>query len=385
MRTKTYDIIIAGSGSVGTPTALFLTKSGLKVLVIDPLPSSGQGSNKRAIGGVRATHSDSAKIYLCANSIDILSSWENKYGDDIDWQPGGYAFVAYDESIKNILQELLIIQKSFGLEIDWRDASEIVDLVPGINQEGLLGGTFSPHDGFASPLKANYSYFTNALRHGAEFHFHEKVIGFNLYEGKINQVVTDKDVYSCKYFINAAGSWAAEVSDLLGVSIPVKPDSHEAGITEPVAPLLKPMLVDIRERPGSSNFYFYQQKSGKIIFCVTPNPLIWGNYNQGTPQFLPMAGKRLIEILPQLANIRVRRTWRGTYPMTPDGSPLVGTVDGIEGYILATGMCGQGFMLGPGVANLLTHLIHGTLSDKEIECLNHLRYNRAFTVAERLK
>ena len=55
-----YDIIIAGAGSIGTPTAFFLAEAGFKVLVIDPRPSTGQASNKHAIGGIRATHSDPA-------------------------------------------------------------------------------------------------------------------------------------------------------------------------------------------------------------------------------------------------------------------------------------------------------------------------------------
>jgi hypothetical protein len=57
---------------------------------------------------------------------------------------------------------------------------------------------------------------------------------------------------------------------------------------------------------------------------------------------------------PRLANIRVRRTWRGLYPMTPDGFPIVGWAKEVEGYLLAVGMCGQGLMLGPGLGELLT-------------------------------
>jgi len=60
--TDRYDVIIIGAGSVGSPAAYFLSKSGEKVLVLDELSSSGQGQNKSAIGGVRATHSDPAKI-----------------------------------------------------------------------------------------------------------------------------------------------------------------------------------------------------------------------------------------------------------------------------------------------------------------------------------
>ncbi len=71
-----YDVIIIGSGSVGAPAALCLARSGYKVLVLDGAPSVGQGSNKRAIGGVRATHSDPAKIRLCLRSIEILRAWQ---------------------------------------------------------------------------------------------------------------------------------------------------------------------------------------------------------------------------------------------------------------------------------------------------------------------
>jgi sarcosine oxidase, subunit beta len=60
----------------------------------------------------------------------------------------------------------------------------------------------------------------------------------------------------------------------IGLHVPVEPDSHEAAITEPVARLFDPMIVDMRARPGSANFYFYQHPTGKIIFCMTPDPPI---------------------------------------------------------------------------------------------------------------
>ena len=121
--------------------------------------------------------------------------------------------------------------------------------------------------------------------------------------------------------INAAGAWARQVGLMAGLDLPVNPDCHEAGITESVAPFLGPMVVDIRPGPGSSNFYFYQHKTGQIIFCITPSPSIWGFDVDETSVFLPQVARRMIEVMPKLQNIRVRRTWRGLYPMTPDGTP----------------------------------------------------------------
>lgn len=110
-----------------------------------------------------------------------------------------------------------------------------------------------------------------------------------------------------------------------------------------------------------------------------------GYLDRDTSAFLPLASTRLIETMPKLANLRVRRTWRGTYPMTPDGNPILGEVEGIEGFLLATGACGQGFMLGPGVGQLLTHLVQGALSEQERQCLYSMRLDRDWTSMEKLK
>ena len=70
-----YDVILIGAGSVGTPAALSLAQSGCKTLVLDHAHSVGQESNKRAIGGIRATHPHPAQIRLCQRSIEIFSTW----------------------------------------------------------------------------------------------------------------------------------------------------------------------------------------------------------------------------------------------------------------------------------------------------------------------
>jgi sarcosine oxidase subunit beta len=145
------------------------------------------------------------------------------------------------------------------------------------------------------------------------------------------------------------------------------------------------MIVDIRPKVGSSNFYFYQHPTGKIIFCLTPNPQVLGDLTQDTSEFLPLASQRLIELMPKLMNCRVRRTWRGTYPITPDGLPIIGPVGGLKSFLLAAGVCGQGFMLGPGVGELLTHLVMGNMNQKEQDCLFSLRLDRAFATTEKLK
>ncbi len=382
---RSFDAIVIGSGSVGTPAAYYLAEAGIRTLVIDRFSSPGQGSNKAAIGGLRASHSDPAKIRLGLRSLDIFSHWKERLGDDLEWHKGGYSYVAYRPEEEKTLKDLLVIQKSYGLNISWLDRKGILEAIPGISPIGLIGGTLSPDDGNASPLLAVQAFHSHARRLGAEFKFDEAVTGLIVEGGRVRGVRTDNGEYGAEVVINAAGAWASDVAKLAGIDVPVRPDQHEGAVTEAVARFLEPMVVDIRPADGSANHYFYQHATGQVVFCVTPSPNIWGLDTRETSAFLPMVARRMVDLIPRLANLRVRRTWRGLYPMTPDALPIIGWAREVEGYLLAVGMCGQGFMLGPGVGELLAQMVRRTVTRQDEEVLRYVSPYREFKGMERLQ
>jgi sarcosine oxidase subunit beta len=380
-----YDVIIIGAGSVGVPLAMALAEKKRKVLVLDGAASPGQGQNKCAIGGVRATHSDGSKIKTCLRSLEIFSGWEKTHGDDIGWIRGGYAFPVYTERDEAVLRELLKVQRGFGLNIDWVDAAKMRSLVPGIAEKDLRGGTYSPEDGSASPLLSVNAFYRRAVKLGAEFHFKEPVKEILKSDGAVTGVLTPQARYHAPWVVNAAGAEAAAVSLLAGIKVPVNPDCHEAGITEPAERFFEPMVVDIRPGDKSKNYYFYQNWEGQIVFCLTPQPPIWGHDGRSTSEFLPEVSRRMVSLLPNLANLKVRRTWRGLYPMTPDGFPIVDFPAALKGYALAVGMCGQGFMLGPGLGEAMAAHITGAPGAADREMLAGFRLEREFSGQEKLK
>jgi len=295
----------------------------------------------------------------------------------------GYSYPAYTAEDEKTLKDLMRVQLGFGLNIRWISPQEYNELVPGINMDGLRGSTYSPEDGSCSPLLLGSAYYFHALRAGVDFRFREQVLGFEMSGDRINTVHTDKASYLAGTVINAAGNHAREIGAMAGTDLPVHPDNHEAGITEPVAPFMGPMVVDMRKRPGSANFYFYQNHEGQVVFCVTPDPPILGIDNRSTSQFLPLCSKRMLEVYPRLRHLKVRRTWRGQYPMTPDGFPIVGKAG--ANFVNAVGMCGQGFMLGPGLAELMARICLDELTQDDLRVLKSFDPGRDFSGMEAFK
>lgn len=372
-----YDAIVIGAGSVGVPIVYFLDEEGYRVICIEKHYSAGQGQNKSAIGGVRATHSVPAKIKICQESLETFSNWEKKHGKDIGWKKGGYCFPVYRDEEENILKNILPIQKKFNLNIEWCEPEIIQNKVPGINPEGLLGGTFSPDDGQVSPLMSIDAMEEAAFDTGAEFKYSSKVIDLIIKKNIIEGVRTNKGDYFADVVVNAAGAYAKKIGEMADINIPVFPESHEAGISAPVKDFLKPLVVDLR--PGriskTANFYFGQNSEKAIIFCYTPKIPILGTDRRCTSEFMPIIANRLVELIPRLKNLRIRRLWRGLYPMTPDGLPIVGESE-ISNFYLAVGMCGQGFMMGPGIGkNLAALIVKGKpiISEKIFETLSPKR------------
>jgi glycine/D-amino acid oxidase-like deaminating enzyme len=68
----------------------------------------------------------------------------------------------------------------------------------------------------------------------------------------------------------------------------------------------------------------------------------------------------VLEFFPGFKDILVARTWAGIMPYTPDGKPIIGPVPELEGFYVATGLCGGGMGTGPVLAQLMAKLInHG--------------------------
>jgi len=126
MRAQVHDAVVIGAGSVGLRRGL-LARGGREGRVVDQFAGPGQGSNKAAIGGIRATHSSPAKIRLWPRvAARLLDVEGGAMATRSKWFEGGYVFVAYREQEERSLKKLLRIQQRYGLNIRWLESDETI-------------------------------------------------------------------------------------------------------------------------------------------------------------------------------------------------------------------------------------------------------------------
>jgi sarcosine oxidase subunit beta len=65
------------------------------------------------------------------------------------------------------------------------------------------------------------------------------------------------------------------------------------------------------------------------------------------------------EIIPRLGEARIHRLQEGYYDITPDDNPILGKVEGLDGYSHAVGFSGHGFMLSPAVGKAMAEMVSG--------------------------
>ncbi len=371
---KNPDILIIGGGIVGASVGYYLSKEKLKVFLFEKdYPTSG--STGKAIGGIRQQFSHELTIRIMKKSVKTFSYLAEELGMDIDWFPGGYLFLAHDEKTKENYLKAISVQKRYNLPVRFLNPNEVKEIVPSLNPEGLLGATFCPTDGHANPFKVTYGYLEGIKRNGGKVFPYTEVKEIKL-EGKGFKIKTDKgETSSAPIVVNCAGPWAREVSALLKLDVPIYPERHEGLVTEELPHLFSPMIVDYR---ADGSYFFQFRSTGHIIGCYTPIPPVLGPDTSSTFEFLTEMPRRMLRLIPALQDVRILRQWAGSYEMTPDGNPIVSETEVPNFYIIG-GMCGHGFMLAPGIAQLFAEKI---VKGKSSLPLDEFRLNRDFQKRE---
>src|SRR5438477_10577582 len=146
----TADIVIIGAGIVGSSIAYHLTGQGCKnVLVIERESAQGKGSTGKSMGGVRAQFATPVNIQMSLYSIPFYAAFDETMGHPAGYQPQGYLFVATRQSHLDYLRANVERQRMLGLKtVQMIEAKDIIEMLPPLRSDDILGGSFCSTDGF---------------------------------------------------------------------------------------------------------------------------------------------------------------------------------------------------------------------------------------------
>src|SRR5258708_9512117 len=110
-------------------------------------------------------------------------------------------------------------------EARWVDAAEVSRMVPVLNVEDVLGCTFCPTDGIASPADVTSGYAAAAKRHGARLKEGVEVIGVDVAAGRGPSLPTPPPALPPPIAFNCAGASAPALGQITELADPLPPDS----------------------------------------------------------------------------------------------------------------------------------------------------------------
>ena len=244
-----------------------------------------------------------------------------------------------------------------------------------------------------NPFLVLFGYARAARRLGARIKSGAEITEIIVEHGRAKGVKTqDGTVYYANTIINCSGVQSPRIGKMLGIDIPIIPRRGQIVVTEPIAPVIHTVMMCarvyvIKHNPAAgsylspkvlkmgTNIGIEQSVDGSILLGST-SELGYGK-NVTTLDAIEAITARAVKFMPFLKNYRTIRTFAGLRPHTPDGRPILGKVDEIEGFLMAAGHDGDGICLGPPTGLLMSELVcDGMTTSFPIEEFNLRRFNK---------
>jgi sarcosine oxidase subunit beta len=365
------DAVIIGGGITGCALAYYLTKKGMKDVVLLEKSFLGSGSTGRCPGGFRHQHGSEDNIKFAKASVNIWRRLEEELGRDIKFEQRGYLMLATTEEEVEKLQKGLGVQHKLGVKSEYVSPNDAKRISPMLNEDMLLGAAYCSSDGFVDPFKAVEAYSQKARNLGVEMNLYTKVIDLKVKRGAISAVVTDKGDIETRVVVNAAGAYSREIADMVGIVLPTKTRKVDVIATEPVQHVIDPLIIDM-----GGGVWCGQTWRGEILAGIR-DPQNPTNYNLDVGlETLRRMTKRIYWLLPGLGVLNVIRQWSGLIDLTPDLHPILGRTEEIDGFLQANGLSGHGFQLAPKIAELMAELIVDNKTSIPIEKFGLQRFRK---------
>lgn len=417
---KQVDVVIVGGGIVGVSTALTLAERGVSVALCEKGLIGGEQSG-RNWGWVRQMGRDPVELPLAMLSLARWKEMNARTGEETGFRQTGITYLASDVRQQAEYEAWLVHATQYGLDTQLIHRSAIQGHLPGI-EGSFLAAMHTPSDGRAEPFKAAPAISRAALRAGAYVMAGCAVRSVETSAGRVSGVITEHGKIACSTVVLAGGVWSRLFAGNLGLDFPQLKVLASVARTSP--------LCNAPDMPvGADNFAFRRRLDGGFtigrrnlsIAPIVPDSFglladFWPNLVKSwrelrfrvggrfleewrTPklwsadQISPFEQMRildpvpverlnneaishLVKAFPAFAEVRLTQHWAGLIDVTPDAMPVIGPVDFLPGFYIASGFSGHGFGIGPGAGQLMAELVLGSKTSVDPSPFRFDRFKR---------
>ncbi len=373
------DAIVIGAGIVGACTALSLINAGMKVLIIDRSTVSS-GTTGAGEGNILVSDKEPGpELTLALRSRDLWFEFQEDVGDSFELEAKGGLVVAREDDAQ--LRSFSDNQSRHGVVIEHVVGRELRELEPFLNPE-INSGIFYPQDAQCQPMLAAAQMIRRVIERGGALMANTEVTKIDVIAGKTTGVSTTQGKFYSPVVVNAAGTWASEIAQLAGSSLPIAPRRGFILVTEPAPQYIFHKVYDSAyvTNVASSNADLQTStvvegtRSGTILIGASRERVGFdGAMNYA---ILRTLARQATSLFPILRNVRLLRAYKGFRPYAPDHLPVIGQDSHVEGLWHCAGHEGAGIGLAPGSALLLTDSILGRNTFMDASAFSPNRFSK---------
>ncbi len=358
------EIVVIGGGIIGCSTAYHLARDHkADVLLLEQGKLTG-GSTWHAAGLVGQLRSSASITQVLKYSVDLYKQLAGETGLETGWKMTGCLRLACNEDRWTEYKRLATTAQSFGMEMELLSPAEVKAMWPLLDESDLVGASWLPTDGQASPSDITQSLAKGARMHGAKLVEGVRVTGFEMEEGRIVAVETNQGRIACDKVVNCAGQWARQVGAMAGITVPLQPIKHQYIITDAIDGL-SPDAATIRDPDRFT--YFKEEVGGLVLGGYEQDPIEWTRGDvpddfefqlfeddwDHFEQHLEQAVARV----PVLAETGVKQMINGPESFTPDGNFILGSAPECANMYVGAGFNAFGIASGGGAGWVLAQWV----------------------------
>jgi 4-methylaminobutanoate oxidase (formaldehyde-forming) len=356
--------VVIGGGIAGCSTAYHLARDHKADVVLLEQNKLTSGSTWHAAGLVGQLRSSASITQVLKYSVDLYKKLDQETGLATGWKMTGCLRLACNGDRWIEFKRLATTAQSFGMEMHLLSPQQVKKLWPLMAVDDLVGATFLPTDGQASPSDIAQSLAKGARMHGAKLLESVRVTGFDIVNGRVVAVKTNQgDVYS-ERVVNCGGQWARQIGAMAGVNVPLQPVKHQYIITEKVDGLAA-NAATIRDPDRRT--YFKEEVGGLVIGGYEPNPQAWTLakipddfefqlFEDDWDHFEQHMAQALARV-PALEKTGIKKMIHGPESFTPDGNFILGAAPELANFYVGAGFNAFGIAAGGGAGWVLAQWV----------------------------